>query len=142
VIVDTSAIVALAQNEPQAPQVAAALISDRQPTIAAPTATECLIVLTSRFGPTGRTIYERLRAEFHIVVSSYADEHVVAALQAFTHFGKGRHPANLNFGDCMTYAAARVTSQPLLAVGDDFPRTDLEFDGGVLGFWPVPPRVS
>ncbi len=133
-IVDTSAIIALAQNEPQGHQVAAALLSDGQPAIAAPTATECLIVLTSRFGPRGRTIYERLRAEFNIAVSPYGDEHVVAALQAFTNFGKGRHPAGLNFGDCMTYAAARVTSQPLLAVGDDFPRTDLEFNG-VLGLW-------
>lgn len=139
-IVDTSAIVALAQNEPKAVEIAGALISARNPVIAAPTATECLIVLTSRFGPKGRTAYERIRAEFNISVSRYTEDHVVAALHAFTRFGKGRHPAGLNFGDCMTYAAAHVRGEPLLAVGDDFPQTDLEFNGGVLGHWP--PRVS
>lgn len=134
-IVDTSAIVALAQNESKAVEIAAALISGRTPVIAAPTATECLIVLTSRLGPKGRTAYERIRAEFKIGVRGYTEDHVVAALQAFARFGKGRHPAGLNFGDCMTYAAADVSSEPLLAVGDDFPKTDLEFDGGIVGYW-------
>jgi ribonuclease VapC len=137
-IVDTSAIVALAQNEPKAVEIAAALIGARNPVIAAPTATECLIVLTSRLGPRGRTAYERIRAEFKIGVTRYTEDHSVAALQAFTRFGKGRHPAGLNFGDCMTYAAAYVNGEPLLAVGDGFPKTDLEFDGGIVGCWPTP----
>jgi len=139
-IVDTSAIVALAQNEPKAVEIAAALVSARTPVIAAPTATECLIVLTSRLGPKGRTVYERIRAEFKMGVCDYTEDHVVAALQAFTRFGKGRHPAGLNFGDCMSYAAAYVTGGPLLAVGDDFPKTDLEFDGGIVGRWPTIPQ--
>lgn len=137
-IVDTSAIVALAQNESTAVEVATALLSDRNPVIAAPSATECLIVLTSRLGPKGRTAYERIRAQFNIGVRPYTEDHVVAALGAFIRFGKGRHPAGLNFGDCMTYAAARVSGEPLLAVGNDFPQTDLDFDGGVLGHWPLP----
>jgi ribonuclease VapC len=136
VIVDTSALVALTQNEPEAVEITAALISARDPVIPAPTATECLIVLTSRLGPKGRTAYERLRTEFAIGVGSYTEDHVVAALQAFTRFGKGRHPAGLNFGDCMSYAAASVAGEPLLAVGDDFGKTDLEFDGGIVGSWP------
>lgn len=136
-IVDTSAIVALAQGEPLATELVAALVGDRQPIIAAPTATECLIVLTSRFGPAGRTIYERIRAEFNITVGDYIADHVVAAQHAFTRFGNGRHPAGLNFGDCMTYAAARLSGEPLLAVGQDFAQTDLQFDGGVVGFWPT-----
>ncbi len=142
IVVDTSAIVALARNETKAAEVAAALISERNPVIAAPTATACLIVLTSRFGPRGRTVYERIRAEFNIGVGPYTEDHVVVALQAFTRFGKGRHAAGLNFGDCMTYAAAHVSGEPLLAVGDDFPQTDLEFDGRVLGQWPVYGRGS
>jgi ribonuclease VapC len=137
-IVDTSAIVALAQSEPKAVEIAATLISARSPVIAAPTATECLIVLTSRLGPKGRTAYERIRAEFRIGVTRYTEDHIVAALQAFTQFGKGRHPAGLNFGDCMAYAAAYVSGEPLLAIGDDFPKTDLEFDGGIVGRWPTP----
>lgn len=135
-IVDTSAIIALAQNEVAAVDVAATLISDRNPAIAAPIATECLIVLTSRFGPKGRTAYERIRTQFNIGVRPYTEDHVVAALGAFTRFGKGRHPAGLNYGDCMSYAVARVSGEPLLAVGNDFPQTDLQFDGGVLGHWP------
>lgn len=135
-IVDTSALVALAQHEPQAVEITTALISAADPVIAAPTATECLVVLTSRLGPKGRTVYERLRAEFNISVGPYTEDHVVAALQAFTRFGKRRHPAQLNFGDCMSYAAAAVGGHPLLAVGDDFPKTDLEFGGGVVGSWP------
>ena len=134
-IVDASAVVALAQNEQSAREVAAALISGRRPVIPAPTATECLIVLTSRLGPAGRTVYERIRSEFRIAVGEYGEDHVVAALNAFTRFGKGRHPAGLNFGDCMSYAAAYISGEPLLAVGDDFPKTDLEFDG-VIGYWP------
>lgn len=135
-IVDTSAIVALAQNEPRAVDVAAALVGDTDPAISAPTATECLIVLTSRLGPTGRTVYERLRAEFTITVAPYTEDHALAAWHAFTRFGKGRHPAALNFGDCISYAAARVSGQPLIAVGNDFAQTDLEFGGGVVGRWP------
>lgn len=135
-IVDTSALVALIANEPEAVQIATALIGARDPVIAAPTAAECLIVLTSRLGPRGRTAYERVRAEFNIGVGAYTDDHVVAALQAFTRFGKGQHPAGLNFGDCMTYAAAFVSGEPLLAIGDDFPKTDLEFGGGIVGSWP------
>lgn len=135
-IVDTSAMIALAQNEARAVDIAAALIGDRNPLIAAPSATECLIVLTSRLGPKGRTAYERIRAQFAIGIQAYTEDHAVAALGAFTRFGKGRHPAGLNFGDCMSYAVARVRGEPLLAVGDDFPQTDLEFGGGVLGHWP------
>lgn len=113
-IFDTSAVIALAQNEPHARQVAAALISGRQPVIPAPIATECLIVLTSRLGPKGRTVFERIRSEFSISVGEYAADHVVVALQAFTRFGKSRHPAGLNFGDCMTYASAYASGGPLL----------------------------
>lgn len=134
-IVDTSAIIALAQNESSTRQVAAALINDPQPVIPAPTATECLIVLTSRFGPRGRTVFERIRSEFHITVGQYTEDHVIAAVQAFTRFGKGRHPAALNFGDCMSYSAAHISGEPLLAVGNDFTQTDLRFDDGVIGYW-------
>ena len=138
-IVDTSAIVALVQNEAPAGSITAALISDRSPVISAPTATECLFVLTHRLGPVGRTAYERLRTEFNIVVGEYTEAHSIAALHAHTRFGKGRHPASLNFGDCMSYAAAQLSGEPLLAIGDDFPQTDLTFDGGVVGYWPTPP---
>jgi ribonuclease VapC len=139
VIIDTSAIVALVQDErPHAAQVAAALAGARQPVMSAPTVAECLIVLTARHGPVGRTVFERLRTEINLGVAHFTDEHAAAALRAFLQYGKGRHRAALNFGDCMTYAAAQLSHEPLLAIGNDFTETDLEFSGGVIGYWPTP----
>jgi ribonuclease VapC len=133
-VVDASAVIALIQGEPQAVEIATLLVEDREPTISAPTATECAIVLSHRHGVVGRTVFERVRQEFHIGVVSFTEEHVAAAHRAYIEFGKGRHPAALNFGDCMTYATARLAGAPLLAVGNDFPQTDLEFDG-LIGYW-------
>lgn len=141
-IVDSSAVVALIQQEdPDAGRVATALAAARSLAMSAPTVAECLIVLTARHGPVARTIFERLRAEIRLAVEPFTDEHAVAAQRAFLHYGKGRHPAALNFGDCMTYAAARVAHQPLLAVGNDFAATDLEFEG-VIGHWPAAPAIT
>jgi ribonuclease VapC len=138
-IVDTSAIVALIQDErPHAAQVAAALAGARQPVMSAPTVAECLIVLTARHGPVGRTVFERLRTEINLGVAHFTDEHATTAMRAFLRYGKGRHRAALNFGDCMTYAAAQLSHEPLLAVGNDFTETELEFGGGVIGYWPTP----
>jgi ribonuclease VapC len=138
-IIDTSAIVALIQDEqPYAAQVATALAGARQPVMSAPTVAECLIVLTARHGPVARTIFERLRTETSMSVAYFTDEHAAAAQRAFLQYGRGRHRAALNFGDCMTYAAAQLSQAPLLAVGNDFSETDLEFSGGVVGYWPPP----
>jgi ribonuclease VapC len=136
-IIDTSAIVALVQDEqPHSAEVAAALAGARSPVMSAPTVAECLIVLTARHGPVARTIFERLRGEIDLDVAYFTDEHAGAAQRAFLQYGKGRHPAALNFGDCMTYAAAQLSQEPLLAVGNDFAQTDLEFSG-VIGYWPT-----
>ena len=121
-IVDTSALVALIQEEPAAAQVAAVLARARNPLIAAPALAETLIVLTARHGPVARTIFERLRVEINLGVQRFGEEHAAAAQRAYLRFGTGRHPAGLNFGDCMTYAAADLAQDPLLAIGDDFPR--------------------
>ncbi|HUO36522.1 MAG TPA: type II toxin-antitoxin system VapC family toxin [Mycobacterium sp.] len=137
-IVDSSAILALIQDEqPHVVQVAAALAGARGPVMSAPTMAECLIVLTARHGPLARTIFERLRSEIGLGVAHFTDEHAAAAQRAFQQYGKGRHPAALNFEDCMAYAAAQLSHEPLLAVGNDFPQTDLEFSG-VIGYWPTP----
>jgi len=138
-IIDTSAIVALIQDEqPHAAKVAAAVAGDRSPVMSAPTMAECLIVLTARHGPVARTIFERLRSEIHLGVAHFTEEHAAAAQRAYLQYGKGRHRAALNFGDCMTYAAAALSHEPLVAVGNDFAQTDLEFSGGVIGYWPTP----
>ncbi len=137
-IVDTSAIIALLQREdPHAEQVAAALAGDRNPVMAAPSVTECLIVLTSRHGPRARTAFDRLKSEINLGTVIFTADHAAAAHRAYTQYGKGRHPAALNFGDTMSYAAAKLAHEPLIAVGNDFTQTDLEFDG-VIGYWPNP----
>src|ERR1700736_5622587 len=138
-IVDTSAIVALVQDEqPHAAAVAAALAGARNPVMSAPTVAECLIVLTARHGPVARTIFERLRIEISLGVAHFTEEHAAAAQRAYLQYGKGRHRAALNFGDCRTYAAAALSHEPLVAGGNDFAQTDLEVSGGVIGYWPTP----
>jgi ribonuclease VapC len=137
-IVDTSAVIALVQEEPSAQPIATALAGTRNPTMAAPTAAECLIVLTARHGAVARTIFERLRAEIGLRIADFTEDHAAATQRAYLQYGKGRHPAALNFGDCMSYASAKLSYEPLLAIGDDFPQTDLEFNGGVIGYWPTP----
>ena len=141
-IIDTSAVVALIQDErPHAAQVAAALASARNPVMSAPTVADCLIVLTARHGAVARTVFERLRAEANLRVAPFTGEHALAAQRAYLKYGKGRHRAALNFGDCMTYAAAQLGNEPLLAIGNVFPQTDLEFSG-VVGYWPTPSTAT
>lgn len=137
-IVDTSALIALIQNEPAAEQVAAALSGTRDPVIGAPTLTETLIVLTARQGPVARTVFDRLRSEINLSVAEFTTDHAYAAQRAYLQYGRGNHPAALNFGDCMSYATAQLAHEPLLAIGNDFPQTDLEFGAGIIGYWPTP----
>lgn len=137
-IVDTSALIALIQNEPTAKQVAAVLAGTRSPVIGAATLTETLIVLTARQGPVARTVFDRLRSEINLGVAEFTADHAYAAQRAYLRFGRGNHPASLNFGDCMSYAAAQIAHEPLLAIGNDFPQTDLEFGEGIVGYWPTP----
>jgi len=137
VIVDSSAILALIQGEdPYTGQIAAVLAGDPHPVISTPNAVECLIVLTSRHGPVARTVFDRLRSEINLGLVDFTDKHVAIAHRAYTQYGKGRHPAALNFGDAMAYATARMAHEPLIAVGNDFRQTDLEFTG-VVGYWPT-----
>lgn len=125
-IVDSSALVAILTAEPGHDRLLAALATDpRPPGAGAPTLLETGIVLTARFGDAGQVAVERFCREAGVVAIPFDDEHWPVALAAFRRFGKGRHPAALNFGDCLTYAIASLAAEPLLFVGDDFGRTDL-----------------
>ena len=93
--------------------------------IGAPTRLETGIVLTARFGPRGKTALARFLQENSVQTVTFDEAHASAALDAYSRFGKGRHPAALNFGDCCTYAIASLAGEPLLCTGDDFARTDL-----------------
>src|SRR5262245_59074411 len=93
--------------------------------VGAPTLVETSIVLSARLGPAGKTLLARFVQEAEIKVIAFTVEHWTAAADAYVRYGKGRHPAALNFGDCLTYATSKVAGVPLLCKGDDFPATDL-----------------
>lgn len=86
---------------------------------------EAGVVLTAKLGSRGRTLLARVVQEAHLAVVPFTDDHWLIAVDAYARFGKGRHTAGLNFGDCLTYAIARSANQALLYVGEDFARTDL-----------------
>lgn len=124
-IVDSSALVAVLLREPGHEPLVACLASEPAPAVGAATLAETGIVLAWRLGVGGRTLLARFVQEANLVVVPLGDEHWGVAVEAFLRFGKGRHPARLNYGDCLTYAVARLADEPLLCIGDDFAQTDL-----------------
>lgn len=125
-IVDSSALVAILLREPGWQDLLRRLAVEESPGVGAPTLAETGIVLTARLGKDGRRLLAAFVREADLQVIPFVEEHWKSATEAFGRYGKGRHPAALNFGDCLTYAVARLSGQPLLCVGDDFPKTDLE----------------
>lgn len=94
--------------------------------IGAPTVFEAGMVAVGRFGPGGAHLVDEFLAEWGIQVLPFDARHWRAAAAAFARFGRARrHPARLDYGDCMTYATARLAARPLLFTGEDFARTDL-----------------
>jgi ribonuclease VapC len=126
VILDSSVIVSVLLDETDRPSIEEKLGEAAVCRVGAPTLVETAMVLTSRMGLAGRSLLGRFLQEKQVEVVDFTDEHWNVAYDAFRRFGKGRHPAGLNFGDCMSYAVASVASEPLLCVGDDFPQTDLK----------------
>ncbi|HEX6455773.1 MAG TPA: type II toxin-antitoxin system VapC family toxin [Solirubrobacterales bacterium] len=124
-ILDTSAIVAMVLREKGAQGLALKL--DRAPSISigAPTLVEATVVLVGRFGVPGHTALGVFLHEHRVVTIPFDAQHWYAAEEAFICFGKGRHPAGLNFGDCMSYATALIAKEPLLFVGNDFAQTGI-----------------
>jgi ribonuclease VapC len=94
--------------------------------IGAATLLEAGIVVSARLADDARGLLARLLLESGIVVLPVTDAHFGVAMEAWLRYGRGRHPAALNFGDCLAYAASVVAGEPLLAVGNDFPQTDCE----------------
>jgi ribonuclease VapC len=124
-IIDSSAILTVIGKGPGYERIVHQLAASPETSIGAPTRLEAGIVVTARFGPRGKTALARLLQENSIQTVAFDEVHASAALDAYSRFGKGRHPAALNFGDCCSYAVASVAGEPLLCVGDDFARTDL-----------------
>ena len=128
-ILDSSAVVAILLREPGHEALLDAVCDAGDCGIGVPTLVEASIVLSARIGDDSRGLLSRFLAEAAIVPIPFGEAHWSTAVDAWLRFGKGRHAAALNFGDCLAYATARVAGQPLLHVGDDFARTDLATAG-------------
>jgi ribonuclease VapC len=125
-ILDSSALVAVILREFNHAELLAKIKAAPGIAIGAPTLLETLIVLTARLrGEPALALKELLRASDAEVIT-FTEDHGRSALRAYMRFGKGRHPAALNFGDCLSYATAFIARQPLLFVGGDFSQTDIE----------------
>lgn len=124
-ILDSSAIVAIVFQEPGYETVLDKLVSAVEVGMGAPTLVECSIVLSARLDRDARGLLSRFLAEAKVTIIPFSEVHYGTAVGAWLKYGKGRHPAGLNFGDCLAYAAAKIADMPLLCVGDDFPQTDL-----------------
>jgi ribonuclease VapC len=125
-VVDTSALIGVFFGEPDAAVYSYAL--ERAPVrrMAAPSYVESCIVVAARLGPAALQKFERFLQDAQIEIVPFSKNAARVAIDAFIRFGKGRHPAGLNFGDCMSYALARTEVMPLLFKGDDFRLTDVE----------------
>lgn len=124
-ILDSSAVVAVLLAEPRAPRLVDHMAAASTAGIGAPTLAETAIVLQARLGDLGRSLLGRFIEEAELTCVPFVDVHWRAAADAFRRYGKGRHAAGLNFGDCMSYAVASLADDRLLCVGDDFTKTDL-----------------
>jgi ribonuclease VapC len=125
VILDSSAMIAVLLMEPGYERLLERLGSTSQIGVGAPTVTEASIVLSHKIGRDAWGLVARFLQECGAVVIPFGEDHARAALDAWSRFGKGRHAAALNYGDCMAYATAQLAGLPLLCVGADFPRTDV-----------------
>jgi ribonuclease VapC len=124
-VVDTSALVAILFSEPDAEMFANALEDASTRLMSAVTRVELSCVIEGRKGEAGRLDLERLLAGVGCEIVSVTPRHADLAIDAFRRFGKGRHRAGLNIGDCFSYALAAATDLPLLFKGDDFTHTDV-----------------
>jgi ribonuclease VapC len=127
VILDSSAVVAVLVEEPGYEEVELKMREADVLAIGAPTLVETGVVMARRAsGEAGRVAISRFQQALKVVVIPFAQTHCEVAAEAYFQFGKGRHPARLNYGDCMAYATAHVAGLPLLFIGNDFAQTDIE----------------
>jgi ribonuclease VapC len=125
-VVDTSALIAVLNNEPVSARIEAAMLAAPRLAVSAATLVEASIVADSKRQPDGMAELDLLLNALRIEIIPVVREHAMLARMAYRDYGKGRHPAGLNFGDCFGYALARALGEPLLFTGDDFSRTDME----------------
>ncbi|HEY5212745.1 MAG TPA: type II toxin-antitoxin system VapC family toxin [Acidobacteriaceae bacterium] len=123
-VIDSSAMIAILRLEDEAPKFAKAISSDPVRLISAATMVEIGILLIAR-SDSAYQEFEQLISDIEIEIVPVDEQQSRIALDAFRRYGKGRHPARLNYGDCFTYALAKLSGEPLLFKGNDFSQTDV-----------------
>jgi len=124
-VIDTSAILALLFNEPEADEIEVAIDEDPVRLMSTATFTEAAIVIEARLGAAGGREFDLLVHKAGIELVAVSAEQAEIARTAWRRFGRGRHEASLNFGDCFSYALAAASGEPLLFKGRDFTHTDI-----------------
>ena len=124
-IVDSSAVLAILFNESDAQSYARAITEADSCRISAANFVEVAIVVEAQTKDSGSRQFDAFFRRAGIAIEPVTEEQAHAARQAYTDFGKGRHPAGLNFGDCFAYALAKTTGEALLFKGEDFKKTDI-----------------
>lgn len=126
IVVDTSALFTILAQEPECSTFVEAIATAEGCVISAATRVETGIVISSRYGPAGLHYLSTFLSRAGIETQPVDAEIAESAITAYRRFGKGIHPAGLNFGDCFSYALARALDAPLLFKGDDFSKTDIK----------------
>jgi ribonuclease VapC len=125
-VIDTSAIMAIIYAEPEELIFLEIINDSEECLLSSPSYVEASIVLGTKHGQQGRENLNLLIEALSITIVPFTVEQAQLASEAFLKFGKGRHPAKLNMGDCFSYALAKSTNQPLLFKGNDFIDTDID----------------
>jgi ribonuclease VapC len=124
-VLDSSSIVAIHLRESGHERLIGKIDAAEMIVVGVPTLLETIMILNARLGQDARPMIFAFLRRLQCEVVPFNEEHLDAAVTAFVRFGRGRHPAALNFGDCMSYAVASVAGMPLLFTGDDFSRIDI-----------------
>lgn len=124
-VVDTSALLAVLQREPGHEALLRAMHAAPVRRLSAATLVEAGLVVLARFGDAGDALLDALVRDLELTVTPVTAEQARLARDAAARYGRGRHAAGLNFGDCFSYALAIAQDEPLLCTGDDFRRTDV-----------------
>lgn len=124
-IVDTSAVLSVLLGEEEADDFAELILNSDSCLMSAVSFVEASIIAESNGGDGGVRQLDAFLRTAGITIEPVSEEHALAAKQAYSDYGKGRHPAGLNFGDCFSYALAKVSGEPLLFRGSDFRKTDV-----------------
>ena len=125
-VIDTSALIAILQDEPERRAFNLAIEADEVRLLSSASLVEASMVIETRFGPDGVRDLDLFLAKAVVSVEPVDADQAHIARRAFRQYGKGRHPAGLNFGDCFSYALAKFSNEPLLFKGHDFSATDLD----------------